>query len=776
MDATAAPEEDGLSEQEAARRLAHYGPNRVEEARRQAWRLFLGKFWAPVPWMLEAVIVIQACLGKTVEAVVMIALLVINAVLSFAQESRANTALALLKQQLTVQARVRRNGRWRLLAAELLVPGDLVRLRMGDLAPADVQLQAGSLSADESALTGESLPKELNPGAIALAGALIRRGEASGVVTATGARTRFGKTAELVREARTVSHMQQTILRIVRALVLLDLGLIAAMTVYAVASGMPLLDLVPFALMLLVASVPVALPATFTLATALGARELARSGVLVTRLSAIEDAASMDVLASDKTGTITENRLTLQALQAYDPYNEAELLRLALLASDEASQDPIDLAILAAARERGLAAGAERLRFVPFDPALKRTEAVVREHDAEIRILKGAPRTIAGLVSQPAPYQADLERLAAEGGRVIAVAAGPAQTLSFAGLIALADPPRPESRSVIDRLRTLGVRVVMITGDGLNTARTVAAAVGIGNRGCRRDALGARSSADLERYDVFAGVYPDDKFAIVRGFQSAAHITGMTGDGVNDAPALKQAEVGVAVANATDVAKAAASLVLTNPGLGDVVTAVECSRRIHQRMLTYTLNKIVKTLELSVFLSVGVILSGQFVVTPLLVVLLLFTNDFVTMSIATDRVATPQAPQRWDVPALLRTAGAIAGAVLVLSFGILYAGSRLLHLALPQLQTLLFVMLVFSGLGVVYLVRERRYFWSSRPSKWLMASTAADILVVSTLATRGILMAAIPLHLVAGLGLTVALFLLLLDLVKSRGAKTHYER
>lgn len=763
-----AADNPGLSEQEAARRLTEFGPNLVPEERPQVWRQLLVKFWAPVPWMLELTIAIQVSLGKTVEAAVMAALLLVNAALSFIQEHRADTALAILRRRLAVGARVFRDEHWRSITAESLVPGDLIRLRMGDLTPADVNLSSGTILVDQSALTGESLPVEVTGAQSAYAGGLIKRGEATGVVTSTGARTRFGKTAELVRTARTVSHMQETILAIVRALVTLDLALIVVMTIFALATHMQLMELVPFALILLVASVPVALPATFTLATALGARELAASGVLVTRLSAIEEAASMDVLAADKTGTITENRLTLHALHPYAPFDEASLLRLAALASDEASQDPIEMALLEAARSRGISSAQERLRFIPFDPSSKRTEVVIREDGRELLIVKGAPRTVATLVRDPQTLQADLEQLAAAGGRVLAVAAGPVEALSLAGLIGLADPPREDSAEVIGRLQALGVRVVMITGDGLNTARNVAVRVGLGGRACRRDELTADARQSLDQFDVFAGVFPEDKFSIVRGFQRAAHVTGMTGDGVNDAPALKQAEVGVAVANATDVAKAAASIVLTNPGLSDVVAAVVCSRRIHRRMLTYTLNKIVKTLELSVFLSIGVIATGTFVITPLLMVLLLFTNDFVTMSIATDRVTSSQAPQKWHIPALMRTAGIIAAAILLLSFAVLYVGIHVLRLALPELQTLVFVMLVFNGQGVVYLVRERRHLWASLPSPWLLFATAMDILAVAVLATRGIFMAPIPLRLVIALGLSVALFVVALDCLKVR--------
>lgn len=759
----------GLSSLEAAERLKQYGPNAVAEERAHPARALLGKFWASVPWMLEAVIVLQLVLGKFDEAIIIAALLVVNAILSFVQESRANKALALLKRRLAVQARVRRGGRWQLIPAPELVPGDAVHLRLGDLAPADIRLSDGQLLLDQSALTGESLPVESGRGAVAYAGAIVKRGEATGEVTATGSRTYFGKTAELVRTAKTVSHLESIIFTIVKYLVILDVALVAVLLAYALTTGMPLTEVIPFALILLVASVPVALPATFTLATALGARELARRGVLVTRLSAIEEAAAMDLLASDKTGTITENRLTLAALKPSAPHSEDELLRLAALACDEATQDPIDLAILNAAQSRGLLAEVPpRLRFIPFDPATKRSEVLFQQDGAPWRVLKGAPRVIAALSASAPDVSAEVERLAADGYRVLAVAAGKGDSLELIGLLALHDPPRVDSRDLVQNLRELGVRVLMVTGDGLATARTVAAAVGIGGRACPREDLDAAVGDHAASCDVFARVFPEDKFRLVQALQRAGHVVGMTGDGVNDAPALKQAEVGIAVSNATDVAKASASLVLTNPGLTDVLAAVETSRRIYQRMLTYTLNKIIKTIEIAVFLSLGVMLTGTFIITPLLIVLLLFTNDFVTMSIATDRVSFSRRPDRWNIRTLVLTGGALAGFILVLSFGVFFAARAWLDLSLSQLQTLIFLLLVFSGQGTVYLVRSRRHFWHSAPSHWLLLASAADIAVVSVLATRGVLMTAIPPALVAVLLALVFVYLTLVDFVKVR--------
>ncbi|HZP45052.1 MAG TPA: plasma-membrane proton-efflux P-type ATPase [Candidatus Binataceae bacterium] len=755
----------GLSSAEASRRLSEFGPNAVAAKKPHVLRDLVGKFWAPVPWMLEATIVLELTLGKALEAAVIGVLLIFNASLSFFQEARARGALELLQKRLSVRARVRRDGDWRGIAAEQLVPGDFIHLQMGDLVPADTVIQEGELALDQSALTGESLPVEVAPGMTAYAGSLVKRGEASGEVSATGARTYFGKTAELVRSAETVSHLQSVIFSIVKYLVAMDAILAAAVFAYAVVTALPLAETLPFVLILLVASVPVALPATFTLATALGALELAQSGVLVTRLSAIEEAAAMDVLCSDKTGTITQNQLSLSVVHPYPPFSAREVLRFAAYASDEASQDPIDLAVLARAAAEGLsAAAAQRISFIPFDPLTKLAEATVVVDGKKVRALKGAPPAVGARSDGATETDDDVERLARDGYRVLAVAGGEGAS-RLMGLLAFADPPRADSGSVVKRLNQLGVRVAMVTGDGLATARAVAAQVGITGRACSSRELRANLTDTLD-CAIFAGVFPEDKFELVRALQHAGHVVGMTGDGVNDAPSLKQAEVGIAVATATDVAKASASLVLTEAGLTGILAAVETSRRIYQRMLTYTLNKVIKTVEIGLFLSLGVILARAFIITPLLIVLLLFTNDFVTMSLATDHVTPSAAPDRWHIRPLMLAGMSLGGLILILSFSLFFYGREFMRWSLPQLQTLVFITLVFSGQGMVYLVRERRHFWSSAPSGWMILSSLVDVAVVFAMAAHGIWMAPLPLD---GLTLVLsasALYLIALDFVK----------
>ncbi|MHB1544912.1 MAG: plasma-membrane proton-efflux P-type ATPase [Gammaproteobacteria bacterium] len=746
----------GLSEAEAQRRLVQYGPNAVREPKRRLWLLFLKKFWAVVPWMLEFTLVLELILEKWAGAVVIGLLLLFNAILSFRQEHKAEDALHALKQRLHIMAHVYRDGQWRNIAARDLVPGDQVHVRMGDIVPADMTLTDGQILVDQSALTGESMPVDRAAASVVYSASVVRRGEASGTIAATGAQSYFGKTAELVRTAGSKSHLEELVLGIVRYLIILDAFLVAAILIYATVTRMPLVEILPFALILFVASVPVALPATFTLATAMASLGLAKRGVLVTRLAAIEDAAAMSDLCSDKTGTLTQNQLTLTAIRPFGDVTEDHLLSMAAVASDEATQDPLDLAVLGAVRTRTLQIP-QRAGFTPFDPATKRSEATLQVDGVPWRAMKGAPQIIAALTKADG-WEAVSKDLASQGARVLAVAAGPVEALQFLGLLALADPIRTDAPQTLQILERLGVRVRMVTGDNVVTARAVAKELGLAGLICEHTDF-------REACGVYAGVFPEDKFHLVQWLQKQRKIVGMTGDGVNDAPALKQAEVGIAVESATDVAKAAASLVLTKPGLSGVADTIETGRRVYQRLLTYTLNKIVKTFQVALFLSFGLLIFRHFVTTPLLVLLLLFANDFVTMSLAGDHVRSSSQPDRWNVRTLIMSALVIALAWLAYIFGVYLLG-RALGLSLPALQTLDFLGLVFSGLANVFLVRERGHIWSSRPGTFLLWASIADIVTVSLLAQQGLLMTRLPVLFTLGLLAATGFYTLLLDQIK----------
>ena len=585
--------QDGLTSAQAAAALLRFGPNAMPDTSAHPWRSALRKFWTPVPWMLEAAVVLELALGKRVEAGVIAALLAFNAALGLVQEGRAQATLAALKARLALNASVRRDGAWRTAPAVALVPGDVVKLSLGSVVPADVRLTGGGVLLDQSMLTGESVPVEAGPGFQAYAGALVRRGEAAALVTATGPHTKFGRTAELVRTAHVVSTQQKAVLRVVRNLAAFNGAVVVAMVGYAWFLHLPVGEVTPLVLTAVLASIPVALPATFTLASAIGARVLGRQGVLLTRLSAMDEAATMDVLCADKTGTLTHNELAVASVRPMPGFDEAHTLALAALASSEGGQDPVDQAVRAAAAAKPAADAPKLLAFVPFDPATKRAEATVEATAGERqRVVKGAYAAVAAL-AQPSPDAATAAaELEGSGLRVLAVAAGPPAAMLLVGLVGLSDPPRAGSAGLVAELRGLGVRTVMVTGDAPATAAAVAHAVGLDGPACPPGTIPDR--VEPEAFAVFAGVLPEDKYKLVRAFQAGGHTVGMCGDGANDAPALRQAQIGIAVLTATDVAKFAAGMVLTQPGLAGIVAAVREGRVTFQRVQTYALNSIIK--------------------------------------------------------------------------------------------------------------------------------------------------------------------------------------
>jgi H+-transporting ATPase len=755
----------GLSSDDAKRRLQKDGPNAIAQTTIAPWRGALGKFWAPVPWMLELAIVLQIALGAYVEGAVIAALLIFNAALGFFQEGRAQATLDALKSQLALIASVRRDSVWKEVPAADLVTGDIVKLSLGAIVGADVRLISGSVLLDQAMLTGESLPVEAGPDLSTFAGALVRRGEATGEVIATGARTKFGKTADLVRTAHAVSSQQKAVMGVVRNLAIFNVVVVVAQVVYAALLKLPVVEIIPLALTSILAAIPVALPATFTLASALAARVLAKKGVLPTRLSAVDEAGSMDVLCTDKTGTLTQNQLAVTAVRAMSGFDEKRVLALAALASSEGGQDPVDTAIRSASLPSKSTNLPRLAKFTPFDPANKMSEATATESNGQVvRIVKGAFATVSGIVSAtPAALTAANDFLA-RGFRVLAVAAGPPRTLEFAGLIALSDPPRTDSAALVAGLDKMGVRTVMLTGDAPATAAIVARAVGLAGAVCPPGT--PLDSGNPAQFAVFAGVFPEDKFSIVKSFQKAGHTVGMCGDGANDAPALRQAQMGIAVSTATDVAKSAAGIVLTQPGLGGIVAAVTEGRVTFQRILTYTLRSVTRKIDQMLFLTVGLVMTGHAILTPLLMVILMSTGDFLAMSSTTDNVRPSAKPNSWRINNLT-VAGTVLGVSnLAFCSAILAIGKYRLNLDIKTLQTLAAVTLVFSGQSVFYVVRDRQRIWSSRPSRWVFLSSLADVSIITCLATGGYLMAALPVGLIAGiLGAAIA-FAFVLDIIK----------
>jgi H+-transporting ATPase len=755
----------GLTSDEAHTRLEKDGPNAMPDTSAHPLRNAVAKFWAPVPWLLEASIVLELALHKYYEAAVIAALLIFNAALAYFQESRAQATLAALKSRLALNASVQRDGVWKTVPAAELVCGDLVKLSLGGVVAADVHLTGGSVELDQSMLTGESLPIEAGPGVDTYAGALVRRGEATAVVTATGARTKFGRTAELVRTAHVVSTQQTAVLKIVRNLAIFNSAVILAMGAYAYTHAMPWSEIVPLLLTSVLAAIPVALPATFTLAAAIGARSLAKLGVLPTRLSAVDEAASIDVLCSDKTGTLTLNALSVTSVRPLPGFDEAHVLGLAALASSEGGQDSVDAAIRSAASKKPAQDLPKLATFVPFDPAKKTSEATATDaNGAAQRIVKGAYTAVVALAAPSPAAAAIVDELEKQGFRVLAVAAGSSASVQLIGLIALSDPPRSDSSSLISELHSLGVATVMVTGDAPATAAIVAHDVGLNGAVCPPGKL--PDAVKPEDFAVFASILPEGKYDLVKAFQKSGHAVGMCGDGANDAPALRQAQIGIAVSTATDVAKSAAGVVLTEAGLGGIVAAVKEGRITFQRILTYTLNSVMKKILQVLLLAVGLVITGHAVLTPMLMVIVMISGDFLSMSLTTDRVQPSKMPNSWQI-GRITIAGVILGVCfLAFSTAILVIGKFEMHLGIEALRTLCAVGIVFGSQATTYVIRGRQHLWGLRPSLILVLSSVADVLIISTLAVCGIAMAPLTLSVVTCELAAAIAFGLLLDAVK----------
>ncbi len=754
----------GLTSEEAAVRLKKFGPNATPDTAVHPLRSALSKFWTPVPWMLEAAIVLEVALGKYVEAAVIAALLVFNAALGFFQESRAQATLAALKSRLALNASVRRGGAWASVPAVSLVPGDIVKLSLGAVVAADVRIVEGSVLLDQSMLTGESIPIEAGAGLQTYAGALVRRGEAVAEVTATGTRTKFGRTAELVRTAHVTSSEQKAVLRVVRNLAIFNSVVIIMLVAYAYRLAMPLAEIVPLVLTGILASIPVALPATFTVAAALGARALARLGVLPTRLSAVDEAATIDVLCADKTGTLTLNELTVTVVHPAPGFDQAGLLGLAAIASADGGQDPVDAAIRSAASSKS-AKLPKLIKFIPFDPAKKTSEATAVDPSGggTMRVVKGAYAAVIGLAPALPELSAAAKDHEATGFRLLAVATATAEAMRIAGLIALSDPPRADSAALVTEMRTLGVRTVMVTGDAPATAAIVARAVGLEGAVCPPGPIS--DAVTPEQFAVFAGVLPEDKYKLVKAFQKGGHNVAMCGDGANDAPALRQAQMGIAVSTATDVAKSAAGIVLTKPGLGGIVASVKEGRMTFQRILTYTLSSVNKKVVQVLFLAVGLVMTGHAILTPMLMVIIMLTGDFLGMSLTTDNVSPSRLSNAWRIGNLTMVGIFMGVCELAFCTAVLAIGKFRLGLGIEALQTVAFLAIVFGNEASLYAIRARQHLWSM-PSRWLVVSSVADVVIGSTLAICGIAMTALPVILVAGTLAAAVAFAFVADVAK----------
>jgi H+-transporting ATPase len=743
----------GLTEPEAGKRREAFGRNELKEKERNAILEFLGRYWGPMPWLLELAMALAYVLGHYLEVAIIFGLLTTNATIGSLHTRGSLKALELLKQRLAVRAKVLRDGGLVVRDARELVPGDIIVIGLGDLVPADAKIvNHGEVSIDQSALTGESLPVTVHESGIVYSSSIVKRGEARCVVVNTGVNTYFGKTAELVKIAKPVSHQEQIMMAVVKYTMYVSMAAFMLVGLEATLAHTDIVSILSLALTFLLGAVPVALPAVFSVVLAIGAMELAKKGALVTRLDSIEDAASVEVLCLDKTGTITQNKLSVTTPIPSSGFTKEDVVMVASLASDEEALDVIDLAVIEYAEACGIDRGGyKKVSFTPFDPGTKRSEATIQWRGRLFKVTKGAPQIILPMctgISGDTRTQVDetVQTLSEKGYRTLAVARSQDDdfnSLRLVGLLPLADPPRPESESVIEGLRTLGVRPKMLTGDNLAIAREIARQVTIGERICRMPDLSKLSETEqakaLDENDGFAEICPEDKYGIVRLLQSRGHMVGMTGDGVNDAPALKQAEVGIAVSNSTDVAKASASIVLTEPGTRQIIDAIKTSRQIYQRMLTWVINKVTKVVQFVGLLILGFFWLHGVLLSVLGMVLVVFANDFVTMSLATDNVKYTSSPNQWNVKNVT-WASVIMGLLLVAEGGIaVFVGIRYFHLGWGALQSYVMLMLVFTSQFRVLIVRERRRWWSSRPGNELLVASMATIIGFALLVVYGII-------------------------------------
>jgi H+-transporting ATPase len=745
---------NGLTQVEAAKRLTQYGPNEIEEEKTNALLKFLSYFWGPIPWMIEAAVILSGVVRHWPDFFIILLLLCANAVVGFWEERQAGNAIAALKAKLAIKARVRRDGKWINPPARELVPGDVIRMRLGDIVPADARLLEGdSVEVDQSALTGESLPATRKSGEAVFSGSIIRRGEIGALVYATGGNTYFGKTAQLVQEAHTVSHFQKAVLKIGNYLIILAGVLVAAIITAAILRGDRVLTTLQFALVLTVAAIPVAMPTVLSVTMAVGARLLAKKKAIVSKLVAIEELAGVDILCADKTGTLTQNKLTLGAPFCVDNVSAAQVILSGALASRADNNDTIDLAVLAAVKNDQELKSYQILHFQPFDPVHKRTEASVKGKDGKtFKVAKGAPQVILELSADAGQVKGAVDKavddFAARGFRSLGVARaegeGPWQ---FVGVLPLFDPPRDDAKSTIATALAMGVKIKMVTGDALAIAKETAKKLGMGSNILDASGLGDAKKQEstevaesIEKADGFAQVFPEHKFHIVDVLQKHGHIVGMTGDGVNDAPALKKADCGIAVSDATDAARAAASIVLTTAGLSVIIDAIKESRKIFQRMNSYAMYRIAETLRVLLFMTTAILVLNFYPLTAVMIVMLALLNDGAILSIAYDNVHYKNAPEAWNMRLVLGISTALGVIGVLAAFGLFYLAEDVFHLDRAHAQTMMYLKLSVAGHLTIFLTRTRGPFWSTRPARILWVAVVGTQIVATMFAVYGFLM------------------------------------
>jgi H+-transporting ATPase len=748
---------EGLRSEDVRQRLAKYGFNELEEKRFNPVLKFLSYFWGPIPGMIEVAALLSAVVRHWADFVIILALLLANAIVGFWEEHKADNTIAELKAKLALRARVKRDGSWKVVPTRELVPGDIMRLRMGDIVPADARLLEGDpVEVDQAALTGESLPVTRQKGEALYSGSIIKLGETDAVVEATGKDTYIGKTAHLVESVRIFSHFHHAILKIGDYLILVALALVILILAVALFRGDDMVITLQFVLVLTVASIPVAMPTVLSVTMAVGAQILARNQAIVSRLASIEEMAGIDVLCSDKTGTLTQNKLTLGEPFCVEGLTEDQVILYAALASRAEDQDTIDLTVLGALKDKKSLAAYEVEHFMPFDPVQKRTEAQVKDPQGQvIKVSKGAAQVILSLASLPAEGKSKFDQViqdfAGRGYRSLAVArADEKGAWQVLGIIPLYDPPREDSKKTIEDTRQMGVKVMMLTGDQMAIAKEIARQLDLGANILDATLFSETPPHEtgqledaIETADGFAQVFPDHKYHIVDVLQKRDHIVGMTGDGVNDAPALKRADCGIAVSGSTDAARSAADIVLLEPGLSIITKAIIESRKIFNRMLSYAIYRIAETLRVLLFMTLSILAFNFYPVTAVMIVLLALLNDGAILSIAYDRVFYSRAPERWDMRTVLGLATVLGGIGVVASFGLFYLGERTFHLSREMIQTLMYLKLSVAGHLTIFITRTRGPFWSFKPAPILLGAVLGTQLVATLIATFGVFMAPI---------------------------------
>ncbi len=771
----------GLKESEAVDRQKIDGFNEITEKKQNPFLEFISRYWGPMPWLLELAMILSFLLDRPLEGIIILVLLTINATIGYLHSRNSQRAVELLKNKLAVKARVLREGNLAIRNAREVVPGDVIMIKLGDIVPADGKIIGDTISVDESSLTGESLPKEAHRSDIVYSGSIVKRGETRCVVVNTGANTYFGRTAELVKIAKPKSHQEEVMMTIVKYMMYLGIAASLIVAGYAVIMGFTPILIVTFIVTFLMGAVPVALPAVLTIVQAAGAVDLSKKNILVTKLDSVEDASSIDILCLDKTGTITQNNLSVTDSVSFNGCTKEDVIRLAMLASQEKGMDAIDLAIIAHGKSLGIdkvVASYNQVSFIPFDPSIKRTEAIIEGGAEKFKVVKGAAQTVISLSKgmdkdTTDKVEAAVKEFSLKGYRTLAVGrtqGSDSGDLKFVGLVALADPPRKCAAKMIEELRALGIKPMMLTGDHAAIAKEIAQQVGIGGNIISMSDIKDLSEEEqikiVKQSDGFAQIYPEDKYKIVKLLQSSGHTVGMTGDGVNDAPALKQAEMGIAVSNSTDVAKASASVVLTEDGINVIVDAIKVSRETFQRMLSWVINKETKVIGFVGVLTVGFFWLHKLVLSLLGMSLLVFANDFITMSLATDNVKHTSNPNTWNVKDIT-LASLFLGILLILeTIVVMIIGIRYFNITDKQMPALVLLNLVFASQFRILIVRERQHFWSSMPGRELLLSTFAALVLFVILGTFGWLMPSLTFDkvlLVLGLS---ALFTLALDFPK----------